>query len=110
MMAATTAEQFYDAHAAPMKTGNRAWHLSPRAGMNFRSLRKHGTIEFRHFPGTADPKEIESATAWCLAFVDATIASERHARELYKDREWTFSKFRMYEHSLEVRYQETKFK
>jgi hypothetical protein len=110
MKNAATVDEFYEAHASPTKTGKRAWHLAPRAGMNFRSLRKHGTIEFRHFPGTADPEEIESAAAWCLAFVEAMIYNERDVQEVYNSRNWKFPTFRAYEHNLETVYQATKYK
>lgn len=109
MIDATDPQHFYESHAPKGRKGQRVWHIVPRAGMNLRSLFKHGTIEFRHFPGTADPKEIESALSWCEAFTDAAINNGKSAEEIYKSREWTFPKFRKYQHTLELGYQKTKF-
>lgn len=106
----TTVDGFRDAHAPPTRNGRRAWHLAPRPGMNMRSLWKHGTIEFRHFPGTADPVEIESAVSWCQSFVDDVALGVTSALELYRSRSWRFPTFRKYDHELETRYQITKYK
>lgn len=120
MMAAETTQAFKDAHAPPTKTGGRAWHVVQRTGMNLRSLWKHGTIEFRHFFGTADPEEIEDATAWCQAFIDMVVDSARFrpditgeniAQYVYHGRKggWKFPTPRPYDHKLAVRFEETKW-
>lgn len=109
MISATTPQQFYDAHAPLGKKGQRVWHIVPRAGMNLRSLWKHGTIEFRHFPGTIDPEEIESAVSWCSMFVEAALITNEPAETLYAKRTWKFPQFKKYQHALEMQYQKTKF-
>lgn len=110
MMSARTHQEFKDAHAAPTVTGGRAWHIAKRPGMNLRSLWKHGTIEFRHFPGTADPEEIESACSWCLLFTQAAIDGQLSPREIYESRSWRFPTFRRYDHWLAKGFEATRFK
>lgn len=106
-MAATTLDGFYEAHAPLTKTGARAWHLAPRPGMNTRSIHKHGTLEFRHFPGSADVNEISDALAWCDLFVRVMFDGGNPV-DAFRSRPWRFPTFRPYDHSLEMRYQETR--
>lgn len=110
LMAATTVQEVKDAHAAPTSSGGRAWHIAKRPGMNLRSLWKHGTIEFRHFPGTIDPVEVESACSWCLEFFHDYVLGEATLEEIYGRRTWYFPKFRRYDHKLQLGFEATKFK
>lgn len=111
LMNSETLEQFYLSHAPRNNaTGRRMFHIAPRAGMNFRSIRKHGTIEFRHFPGTADPIEVESACSWVRSFTFAAMTDQRSPQSIYAERKWSFPTFRQYEHRLETGYQRTRFK
>lgn len=64
-MQATSIEEFLAAECPVSKDGRVQWHLSSREAVNFRSLRKHGTLEFRHFAGTRSPEEVEGAISWC---------------------------------------------
>jgi len=109
LVAATDPLQVYDAHAPLMGNGRRGWHIAPRPGMNLRSLWKHGTIEFRHFPGTADPEEVESCAQWCLSFVDIALDGGS-VEELYRSRTWKVPAFRPYVHTLELGYLATTYK
>lgn len=108
MMAAKTAEEFKLAHAPPTRKGGRAFHIAPRCGMNLRSLFKHGTIEYRHFPGTRDPVEAESAARWCLRFTEAALTQSGSAADIYQAEEWNFPEFREYDHNLQMGYDLTK--
>lgn len=120
MMAATTTQDFKDAMAPPTKNGGRAWHVAPRPGMNLRSLWKHGTIEFRHFPGTMSPDEVRDAVDWCQKLVDAavlraTLSSDIRVQtpsEIYyrEERAWMFPKFVRYDHKLALGFEMTKWK
>lgn len=110
MMSAKTIQEFYDAHAAPTATGGRAWHLAPRPGMNLRSLWKHGTIEYRHFPGTDDPDEIESCAEWCIRFTEAALEQKPLPHVIYKERTWKFPVFQPYNHTLHEGFELTKHK
>lgn len=110
LTSATTSQQVYEAHAAPTKSGGRAWHIAPRPGMNLRSLWKHGTIEYRHFPGTVDPEEIESCAEWCLRFTRAAIEGGPEVTELWQQREWKIPRFVACDPTLEAGYQATKFR
>lgn len=111
LMAATSTDEFYKAHAPYNSAKNRHYfHIAPRAGMNLRSIHKHRTIEFRHFPGTADSVEIESACSWVKSFVYAGITDQRPAHAIFGERLWSFPTFRKYDHDLELSYQATKYK
>jgi hypothetical protein len=110
LLSATTVDGVKEAHAAPTRNGKRAWHIAPRPGMNLRSLWKHGTIEYRHFPGTLDPVEIESCAEWCLRFTQAAIDDGPEADELWRQREWRMPRFVACDPALERGYHETKFK
>lgn len=116
MMAATTPEHFRDAHASPTSTGRRAWHIAKRPGMNMRSLWKHGTVEYRHFPGTADEEEVASAARWCQHFTEQ--ATNRAFGQVYVTPQrlyeqhgpWRFPKFQPYDHELQLGFDRTKHK
>lgn len=47
------------------KNGKPAWALAPREAVNLRSLRKHGTVEFRCFAG--DRRDVHVWAAACFA-------------------------------------------
>lgn len=114
LLAATTPEEFKDAHASPMANGNRAWHIAKRPGMNMRSLWKHGTVEYRHFPGTADPVEAMFAAKWCQLFTEEATSyafgeAHKSAAQLYEAHApWTFPQFRPYDHKLQLGFDKTR--
>ena len=111
MLDAITIEEFFNNHAhRNEQTGRYAMHLAARAGINLRSLKKNGTIEFRHFAGTCDPIEIEAAVEWCRRFTWNAITNEQSVQDLYWEREWKMPTFRPYIHALEIGYQETKYR
>ncbi len=117
MMSATTVQEFKDAHAPSTKSGGRAWHIAQRTGMNLRSLWKHGTIEFRHFFGTADPEEIESAARWCQTFLEMvvsyrndTLSGREIAEGVYSaNGPWRFPVPQPYDHALQLGFEATKW-
>ena len=111
MLAATTPLEFYHEHAHKDAKGNPAWFQCPRAGINLRQLFEHtNTIEFRHFPGTLDAKEMESAITWCHHFVDAALNHEdKPPREILNDYDFKFPDFQPYEYETEQVYQATNF-
>jgi len=114
LLVATTPDEFKNAHASPMANGNRAWHIAKRPGMNMRSLWKHGTVEYRHFPGTADPEEAVMAAKWCqLLTEEATCYAfgmeTRSASQLYElHSPWKFPQFRPYDHQLQLGFEKTR--
>jgi len=107
---ATTLQKFYEAHAPVNKTGQRMWPIAPRPGMNTRALKEHGTVEFRHFPGTANTLEIATALRWCEGFVRCAFDGTSPIDFYYANEPWQFPEFKPYDHTLEMRYQETKYK
>lgn len=63
---AETIDKLVEAHYPRHKDGKgRTYSVTPRTGVNLRSLRKHGTVEFRFFWGTVDVEEFKE----CLRFV-----------------------------------------
>lgn len=85
ILQATTFDEFYNAHAPfSEKTGRRVWHLSARTGINLKSLKKHGTIEFRCFAGSTSPEEIENALLWCDQFVRNALSTHEDWAISYK--------------------------
>lgn len=109
-LAARTLDEFYEAHAPLTAAGRRAWHLAPRPGINTRSLHKHGTIEFRHFPGSADEQEISDALDWCRIYIECALYDVDPVKTFIEGRPWRFPTFRPYVHELEIGYQATRLK
>lgn len=111
MLAATTPLEFYHEHAHKDAKGNPAWFQCPRAGINMRQLfETTNTIEFRHFPGTLDAKEMESAITWCHYFVDAALNHEdKTPQDILADYNFKFGDFQPYEYETEQVYQATNF-
>lgn len=111
MLAATTPLEFYHEHAHKDAKGNPAWFQCPRAGINLRQLFEHtNTIEFRHFPGTLDATEMESAITWCHYFIDAALNYDDKApRDILTDFNFKFADFQPYEYETEQVYQATNF-
>ncbi len=111
MLAATTTQEFYEEHAPKTEKG-RMWYFSPRAGINLRQMfEETNTIEFRHFPGTLDMGQMESALRWCHLFLDAALNKEDWSpRDIY----WNvmglqFPEFETYDYKTEQVYQYTNF-
>lgn len=107
MMGAATVSEFKDAHAPLTVTGRRAFHVTPRAGINLRSLWKHGTVEYRHFFGTADPDEVRDAVEWCHRFTFMATRQLGSAAELHASRPWRFPRARPYDHNLQLGFERT---
>lgn len=110
MLSAETVQEFKDAHAPPTKAGGRAWHIVQRTGMNLRSLWKHGTIEFRHFFGTADWEEVVHAVEWCRRFVECALG-DVPVQQLYESGgPWRFPVAQPYDHQLAMGFEVTKWR
>lgn len=111
MLVATTPLEFYHEHAHKDAKGNPAWFQCPRAGINLRQLfETTNTIEFRHFPGTLNDKEMESAITWCRYFVDAALNHEdKTPKDILEDYDFKFPDFQSYEYETEQVYQATNF-
>ena len=109
MMAAQTTQEFYEEHA-PLTEKGRMWYFSPRAGINLRQMwEETNTIEFRHFPGTLNIKEMESCIRWCRDFLHAALNTGETPNEIYAAASWKFPDFEPYEFETEQLYQWTNF-
>jgi hypothetical protein len=60
---------------APFKSGRVLWHLDAREAVNLRSLRKHGTIEFRCFAGDAEDRHVWAAASFVRDWTEAALNS-----------------------------------
>jgi hypothetical protein len=60
----------------PMGRGGRPqWHLASREAVNLRSVRKHGTIEFRCFAGDSEDRHVWAAASFCRDWAEAALNS-----------------------------------
>lgn len=111
MYAATTIKEFFEAHAPIGKDNLRMWYFSPRAGINLRQLwEETETIEFRHFPGTIDPKEFASCLKWCHFFMIHALSEEQLSpMEWSADMDFIFPKFEPYDYELDKIFKMTNF-
>jgi hypothetical protein len=103
-----TVGQFLAAHAPTTKTGQPAWALTTRAGINLLQIKETGTIEFRHFTCTKNPKELESCLLWVSNFIDGALDGATPA-ELVRAHPFMFPKFASYNHTMEQGYSYTNF-
>lgn len=108
MLSASTPQEFYLAHFKTDKAGVPQKQLHQRCGINLRSLWENNeTIEFRHFPGTLDPKEFLSCVKWCEAFMVAALETDESPLSLLKQYPYEFPRFEPYIHRLEQGYEKT---
>ena len=113
MMASNTTKEFYENHAHKNAKGEPAWFQCPRSGINLRQMwEETNTIEFRHFPGTMNMKEMESAIRWCQQFMVAALSDEDISPNeiiMNDSFKYTFPDFQPYEFETEQIYQWTNF-
>lgn len=77
MYEATTFKEFYEATFTPNKTKtSRLWWAGCRPGVNFRSLKKHGTLEFRFFWGSTDPHEVWSMADFAKSYLQSGLIGD----------------------------------
>ena len=110
MMAANTTQEFFEEHAVLTEKG-RMWYFAPRAGINLRQMwEETETIEFRHFPGTLNMKEMHSCILWCQQFLHYALNDPKVSpQDFFKLHEYTFPSFEPYEFKTEQIYQWTNF-
>lgn len=109
-LAARTTTEFFEAEVPRTAVlGKPMWHAQPRAAVNVRQLLQTDTIEFRHFPGTMDFAELNTALTWCREYLYAALIDGTDAGELYNDHfaGFRFPTFAPYYHYLENRYRAT---
>ncbi len=83
------------------------WHLQPRLCVNLRQLMTTDTVEFRHFPGTLDLKELFLCVSWCADYLEAAINDWGIGELLQEYTKAAFPKFPEYSHWRELRYRAT---
>lgn len=109
MLSAISSEELYLAHFLKSKrTGLPQKQLHQRCGINIRSLWENDeTIEFRHFPGSDNIREIASALVWCQQFLEHALGDTGWPIEI---KNLQFPTFRPYIHDLERIYSLTYYK
>lgn len=100
----TTPEQFFRAEVPASKAGKPMWHAQRRCCVNLRHLRETDTVEFRHFPGTLNPIEFQSALIWCREFTNAMLNTQEPALDLFNRLILKLPKFEPYIHDIEQGY------
>jgi hypothetical protein len=107
-MAASTIEDFFRLEVPHTKNRLPMWHAQPRLCVNLRQLRETDTIEFRHFPGTLEQRELVSAICWCRYFVNAVLDDVRPTIMMRSAKAWVdLPTFPPYVHWMEKRYRAT---
>lgn len=105
---AKTLQEFFEAEAPKNSKGQPLWHLAPRHAVNLRHLREDTqTIEFRHFPGTLNYRELECCLLWCSNYLDAALEGIDGYELMRRHRFSNFPKFPKYNHELELIYRAT---
>lgn len=106
---ATTPQEFFESEVSKGLDGRLLWHLSSRVCVNIRQILQTDTIEFRHFPGTLDEKELLTSVNWCRDFLKYAILGKpiKSLSESYLKDGFPFPKFPKYNLELEIGYQAT---
>lgn len=91
----------------PMKDGRRLTHLVKRCGINIRSLWDNGTIEFRHFFGTDNFEEYESAIKWCELYIENALTDQYDPDILLESRSWKFPRMAEWNEQLQLDWEYT---
>lgn len=108
ILGATTWEGIRDSHQ-PMKDGRRLAHLSPRTGINTKSLWKRGTIEFRHWFGTDDLDQYRNVLEWGELYIENALGEQLTPKELLATRDWNFPTMLPWNRELLEAWEETNF-
>lgn len=107
-LAANSVEEFLAAHAPTTASGQPAWGLTTRAGINLLQLKETDTVEFRHFTNTLDVDKLGNCFAWIENFIPFALDNAPVA-ELLSVRNYEFPEFAPYDHNMELGYSYTNF-
>ena len=66
---ARSVAEFFNWEPPRDKKGKPMWHAQPRLCVSSRQLLQTDTVEFRHFPGTLNTKELHNCLRWCREFM-----------------------------------------
>ena len=106
-LTAETVQDFFEREVPRSKAGKIMWHAQPRLAVGLRQLLQTDTIEFRHFPGTIDARELEVAIQWCRDFLVAAFRGEPLGNVWERFRAAALLKFPTFSEELEIGYQAT---
>lgn len=108
IMNSTNFTEFYEGHF-PGNKGHKAY-MSKRPGINMRSLKDNGTIEFRHFFGTLDLLEYKSCITWCSEFLNAALNTGEEPKSIIKRFPWMiFPKAKRFSLYLQRGFEKTQY-
>jgi len=100
---ASTTKEFFGAEPPTDKAGKPMWHFQPRCCVNLRQLMQTDTVEFRHFPGTLRPSQVNAAVRWCRDYLYYALEDLKDVPIIPQG----LPKFCRYEHELEKRFLRT---
>lgn len=106
---ASTVQEFREREVRNRVTGQLHWVIHPRLCFNLRQLWETDTIEFRHFPGTTNPQELDAAVRWCSVFLSRALADDVPLKDAHLYSE-ILPVFQGYDHWLETGYAATSVK
>lgn len=106
-MQASTLEEFLAAEVPRDKAGRPCWALASREAVNLRSLRKHGTVEFRCFAGSRSGEEITAAAYFCFEWLTACLDNTPRPGKVLGTRLTKLPHQVVYDHQLETGWQYT---
>lgn len=108
IMNSTSFSEFYEGHF-PGEKGHKSY-MSKRPGINMRSLKDNGTIEFRHFFGTLDLLEYKSCLTWCMEFINAALNTGEEPKDIIKRNSWMiFPKSKRFSLYLQRNFEKTQY-
>ena len=106
-MEARDLEGMLRAEVPSSRNGRPCWALAPREAVNLRSLRKHGTVEFRCFAADARDEEIRAAACFARDWMRAAL----NGAEVFEaDYFFDLPQQRAFELKLEKGWEATNFK
>jgi len=105
---AETVQEFLAAHAPTSQSGEPAWGLTTRAGINLLQIKETDTIEFRHFTCTRSPRKLLSCFIWVKNFIPMALENAP-VSELLSSSDCDFPPFAPYNDSMEKGYSYTNF-
>lgn len=105
---ARTVEEFFNLEPPHSKADDKPmFHLQPRVCVNLRQLLQTDTIEFRHFPGTMDSLELQTAFLWVNDYLECALNNVGINGLAQAAKRWVFPQFLKYHHPTEVGYRST---
>jgi len=102
-------EEFLACEVPHARNGRPCWSLAPREAVNLRSLKKHGTVEFRCFSGTRSGLEVTAAAVLCGELLAEAATGGTSFGDIIRMYLTDLPRQVHYNHRLELGWQHTNF-